>query len=212
MPNIKEKFKYLFSYFLSPKEILFVFLLIFLSLFFFLNFLYKASALLMTERIKYSGNITEGVIGNLKEPNPYKPGNQADEALDNLLYSSLVQNNELKLIDKIDISADKNVYRVTLRKNIYFSDGSPITTDDVIYSLSNVAGEKDFIAEKTTDDILTFKLKKTDNDFLNKLTFPITKKDTVFENSFSTNLVTSSFFKIKTLDKDADSNVNSIIL
>ena len=126
--NIKEKIKYLFSYFLSPKEIIFIFILLFLSLFFFLSFIYKASAFFMTERIQYSGNISEGVIGNLKEPNPYKPATQADKDIDNLLYSSIVANvdrenftdkYELRLASKIDISSDKNIYKITLKDKIF---------------------------------------------------------------------------------------------
>ncbi len=221
MPNLKEKIKYLFSYFLSPKEILFVFFVLFLSLFFFLAFLYRSSALLMTERIKYAGNITEGIIGNLKEPNPYKPVTQADKDLNNILYSSLVQETEtenylqkyeLRLADKIDVSNDKSTYKVTLKKDITFSNGSAITPEDIIYSLSNVATEKKYTVEKTEENTLTFKLKKANDNFLENLTYPIIKKDTIFENNFSSNLVTSSFFRVKSIDKDLDGNVNSLVL
>lgn len=221
LSNLKEKTKYLFSYFLSPKEIIFVFLLLIISLFFFLSFLHKASSLLMIERIRYSGNITEGVIGNLKEPNPYKASTQADKDIDTLLYSSLVTNvgrenfserYELRLAEKIDISADKNVYKISLKDKIFFSDGTPITVDDILYSLSNTQGEKKFTAEKADGKTIIFKLIQADKDFLSNLTFPISKKNSNFENNFTTNLITSSFFKIKNIEKDKDGNVNSIQL
>lgn len=39
------------------------------------------------------------------------------------------------LADKVDISADKKSFTITIREGLKFSDGSPITTDDVIQSL-----------------------------------------------------------------------------
>ncbi|KAA3441955.1 peptide ABC transporter substrate-binding protein [Mesorhizobium sp. SARCC-RB16n] len=44
-----------------------------------------------------------------------------------------------QLADKVDISADTKSYTITLRKGLKFSDGGPITTDDVIQSLKRWA-------------------------------------------------------------------------
>lgn len=55
-------------------------------------------------------------------------------------------------------------------------------------------------------------MKKSDSSFLNNLTYPIIQKDTVFENNFTTKIVTSSFFRISDISKDLDGNVTSITL
>lgn len=175
----------------------------------------------MVDRIVYAGSATEGIIGSPKNTDPYKTTNEADKDLAKVLYSSLVeripkQNLHVeyvpKLAEKIEVTNDKNIYRITLRKNIFFSNGSPITADDVIYSLLNVPLEKDYSVEKTSDDVLTFKLKKENPDFLENLTYPIIQKNENFENNFSTSMVTSSFFKISSVQKDLNGNVTSIDL
>ncbi|MER9294807.1 ABC transporter substrate-binding protein [Mesorhizobium sp. M0510] len=40
-----------------------------------------------------------------------------------------------QLADKVDLNSDKKTYTITLRKGLKFSDGTPITTDDVIPSV-----------------------------------------------------------------------------
>ncbi|ESW77370.1 ABC transporter substrate-binding protein [Mesorhizobium sp. C280B] len=40
-----------------------------------------------------------------------------------------------QMADKVDVDSDKKTYTITLRKGLKFSDGAPITTDDVIQSL-----------------------------------------------------------------------------
>lgn len=221
MQSVKEKIKYLFLYFLSPREILVIFTLLFLSVFFFLAFLYRGSTYLTTERIVYAGKVTEGVIGTPKETNPYKAESPADKDLQKLLYSSLIKNLNIEngtstyalgLAESVDVSSDKNIYKVTLRPNILFSNGTPITQDDIIYSLNNVPLEKNYSVEKSGENSLTFKLKKNDPNFLLDLTYPITKKDIPFENNLSVDIITSSFFKISKISKDSDGNIQSITL
>ncbi len=167
----------------------------------------------MTDRIVYSGSAIEGVIGSPKETNPYNSVTQVDKDLNTILYSSLLDNNlQPRLAEKVEVSNDKSIYRITMRPDIYFSNGDPITLDDILYSLNYVPLEKNYSVEKTSDNVLTFQLKKSDPIFLQQLTYPIIQKDTVFENNFSTKMVTSSFFKIAGINKDLDSNVTSISL
>lgn len=218
MQNIKSKFKYLFSHFFTPREVIFTTLLIFASIFFLIIFLYKASTYLMTERILYSGSLTEGIIESPKNTNPYKSDSQVDSDISKLLFSSLIanvsgDNFDTKLAEKIDVSSDKITYRVTLNDKIYFSNGNPITIDDILYSLDFVPLEKNYTVEKTAENVLTFTLKGTNkNNFLETLTYPIIAKDEQFDTNFSKSLITSSSFKIKDLEKDADGNLTKLVL
>lgn len=218
MPHVKEKIKYLFSIFLSPREIILIVGLLFLSFFFFLSFLYKASTLLMADRIMYKGSLTEGVIGMPRDTNPFKADNEVEKSLDALLYGTLIKRVhgnafDLGLAQRVDVSSDGKTYKVTLRDNAKFSDGSPITQDDVIYSLNQIPLQKNYTVEKGDSNSLTFQLKKDpDPNFLQTFTYPIIKKNENFDSAYSTGLVTSSFFKIDSVQKDADGNVTAISL
>lgn len=78
------------------------------------------------------------------------------------------------------------VLKVYLVPDVCFSDGSPLTSDDVVYSFekakaSYVYGESlDFIENCYSEDALcvVFDLKYPDDSILNVLTFPIVKKST----------------------------------
>ncbi|MER8652884.1 ABC transporter substrate-binding protein [Mesorhizobium sp. M1121] len=70
-----------------------------------------------------------------------------------------------QLADKIDIGADKKSYTISLRKGLKFSDGGPITTDDVIQSLKRWASRDQTgqllaarLKEMTKVDDLTFRI------------------------------------------------------
>jgi peptide/nickel transport system substrate-binding protein len=175
----------------------------------------------MVDRIVYAGNISEGQLGSPREPDPFKAESEPDKLINSLLYSSLFKkvsepnfapNYLPKLAKEIEVSNDKNTYKVTLHEGITFSDGSPITVDDVLYSLNLVPLEKNYTVEKTAENVLTFKIKKADGNFLEHLIYPIVKKDTTFGDTLTTNLVTSSFFKIYSIQKDQSGKVTSISL
>jgi len=218
MQNIKSKFIYLFQNFFSPKEVIFTFALVFVSLFSFLIFLYFVTTHFMVDRIIYSGSITEGIIENPKNTNPYKLETQVDKDVSKLLFSSLITNVDNDKYDGIlaqavEVSSDRQTYKLTLKDNIYFSNGNPITLDDILYSLDQVPLEKNYTVEKASEKVLTFKLKKpTKDNFLETFTYPVISKDEKFDINFSKNLITSSFFKIKDLTKDADGNMTKLVL
>ena len=93
----------------------------------------------MGTRIVYAGSMIEGVIGSPKNTNPYKADNQTDKDLDKLLYTSLIRNLsgdkfDLGIAKSVEVSGDKKTYKVTLKDKIYFSNGTLITADDILFS------------------------------------------------------------------------------
>lgn len=166
--------------------------------------------------------MTEGIVGSPKETNPFKSETQVDRDLSKLLFSSLISNLDgdkfdLGLAQSVVASSDKLTYKVVLRDDIYFSNGDPITSEDVLYSIGNIPQEKNYTVEKESEKILTFKIRKDSREnikdnFLQTFTYPILMKDQKFENNLSKNLVTSSFFKIADIDKDVDGNITRIDL
>ncbi len=76
--------------------------------------------------------------------NPLATDSAINLALADLQFESLVRlgkdfSPELYLAERIDNSADYRVYTVTVRQDIVFSDGSPLTAEDVRQTLEAVA-------------------------------------------------------------------------
>ncbi len=141
-----------------------------------------------------SSNSTESVdcltlLYRADDPiNPYTANSYLNRRLATLMYDPLVKVDPLfqpqfVLARNIDISDNQCV--ITL-KNTAFSDGSAVTSDDVVYSLklalnSELAFKEQLTSVKSykTDgsDKVIITLTKTDPYFANVLDFPIIKKD-----------------------------------
>lgn len=89
-----------------------------------------------------SGGIyTEALVGSFGRLNPLLDlNNPADRDVDRLLFSSLVKFDargipQPDLAESWGVSADGTIYNVTLRNNASWHDGTPVTSDDVIFTL-----------------------------------------------------------------------------
>ena len=89
-----------------------------------------------------SGGIyTEALVGSFGRLNPLLDlNNPADRDVDRLLFSSLIRFDsrgvpQPDLAESWGVSADGTVYNVTLRGNATWHDGTPVTSDDVIFTL-----------------------------------------------------------------------------
>jgi peptide/nickel transport system substrate-binding protein len=90
-----------------------------------------------------SGGIyTEALVGAFGRLNPMLDlNNPADRQVDRLLFSSLLKFDsqgipQPDLAESWGVSADGKIYNVTLRANANWDDGTPVTSDDVIFTLS----------------------------------------------------------------------------
>jgi len=90
-----------------------------------------------------SGGIyTEALIGSFGRLNPLLDlNNPADRDVDRLLFSSLLKFDsqgipQPDLAESWGVSADGKIYNITLRSNANWDDGSPVTSDDVLFTLS----------------------------------------------------------------------------
>lgn len=86
------------------------------------------------------GALKEGVIGSPRFVNPVLAITRTDNDLVNLIYSGLMTLNsegnlENDLAESVTISEDGFTYNVILRKDIYFHDGQPVTTEDIAYTI-----------------------------------------------------------------------------
>lgn len=119
---------------------------------------------------------------------PYTAATDANRQLCKLLYEPLVKlDNEFNAVYRLaqDVLQEGNVFRVKL-KSVSFSDGSPLTAEDVVYSFNLAKSSATEYAYKLYEaasassegsQTVVFKASKTDPYFINLLDFPIIKKD-----------------------------------
>src|ERR1700722_2960457 len=86
------------------------------------------------------GTLTEGEIGPARFINPLLAVSQADEDLTQLVYSGLLRANadgtySPDLAESYTISPDGTVYTFTLRPGAKFSNGTPVTSADVVFTV-----------------------------------------------------------------------------
>lgn len=147
----------------------------------------------LVEVPQHGGSITEGVIGWPRYINPILARFDADRDMTALIYSGLMKplpSGELvpDLAESYTISPDGLVYTITLRPELVWHDGEPITAADVIFTIEKArdpglavkslkrASFDDVTLETPNDRTIVFTLKKPFPRFLENLTMGILPK------------------------------------
>jgi peptide/nickel transport system substrate-binding protein len=87
------------------------------------------------------GVFTEGLVGSLGRLNPLLDwNNSADRDINRLLFSGLVRFDErglprADLAESWGSTPDGTVYNFALRPNAIWHDGTPVTSDDVLFTI-----------------------------------------------------------------------------
>jgi peptide/nickel transport system substrate-binding protein len=87
------------------------------------------------------GVYTEGLVGSLGRLNPLLDwNNPADRSVNRLLFSGLVRFDErglpqADLAEAWGVAQDGTVYNFSIRQNAVWHDGTPVTSDDVIFTI-----------------------------------------------------------------------------
>lgn len=179
--------KHFFNVLTKKEKITFlVFLFCFLFSFIFLsrNFYSKHT---QVEPIS-GGILIEGVIGQPRFINPVLASSDVDRDLIELLFSGLIKYDEngalaYDLAEKYDISEQGKIYEITLKKDIFWHDGKPITADDIIFTINTIQNENykspefanwlGITVEKTSETKVIFRLRNAYFPFLERLTLKI---------------------------------------
>ncbi len=102
------------------------------------------SELLAPEKPRPGGQYTEGVVGRLGSFNPlFAQGDANALDVDALLFEPLVRIQSSGRVDRVlaadwDISPDQRSYTFALRPDARWSDGAPVTADDVLFTVRTV--------------------------------------------------------------------------
>lgn len=163
------------------------------------------------------GTYIEATIGDVKSMNPLFASTSSEKVLSKLMFATLSTIDYsghvgIGLAQSIRSNTDGTVWTVKLRDNLKWSDGEPITNEDVIFTakllknpLVNSLYDSNLSNVKVSEDEegrLVFTLPSAYADFMTALNFPIVPKhileeadpQTLIENNFSTAPVTSGAF------------------
>ena len=140
------------------------------------------------------GVYTEGMVGSLGRLNPLLDwNNSADRDVDKLLFSGLVRFDEsgqpqADLAEAWGVSQDGKVYNFTIRSDAAWQDGTPVTSDDVLFTIDRMKGDgslfpqdikdlwKKIEVTKLNDKNLKFSLPEPFVPFMDYLTFGVLPK------------------------------------
>ncbi len=186
----KEKFLVVYKT-LTPEKVIIVWLLLILA-----GVLLFAGLLQINNRYLISvpargGYIHEGILGTPRFINPVLASSDADKDMVELIYAGLTKRDHtgniiLDVASSIEESSDKLHYKVALKPEAHFNDGTHVSTDDFIYTISLIQNPliksphrvewEGVTIEKISDTEFSISLKKAYPLFMNVLTVGILPK------------------------------------
>lgn len=181
---------------------------------------------LMVDQPVTGGQLTEGVLGSPRFINPLLATSDADRDLVSLVYSGLLRlradgSFEPDLAKNYEVSADGLVYTFKLKSNLRWSDGEPLTIDDIIFTINSAqdptikssrrASWNGVLVKKIDKETVQFILKKPFFSFLNNATIGIlpqhlwskVKPEQFSLSKLNVNPVGSGPYVIKNINEDA---------
>lgn len=184
---------------------------------------------------KKGGSFVEGVIGTERYVNPLLAFSDTDRDLTSLVYSGLLKAKPDgsfvgDLAEKYSISEDGKTYDFTIKDNAVFHDGTPVTADDVIFTIQKVedpalkspkrANWDGVKIEKTGEKTLEFTLKQAYAPFIENLTLGILPKhiwkgataDEFAFSQFNIEPIGSGPYKVGAVKRNASGIPESITL
>lgn len=189
----------------------------------------------LVEIPSFGGSFTEGLIGSPRFINPILAVSDTDKDLASLIYSGLLKSKENggfepDLANSFIINEDGTVYDFILKDKIYFHDGSPVTADDVVFTIEKIldpvikspkkSSFEGILVEKVNSKEVKFTLKKSYVPFLNALTLGILPKH-IWENvsseefpfsQFNINPIGSGPYKIAKISRNSGGIATGITL
>ena len=175
------------------------------------------------------GNYTEATIGEVNSLNPLFATTNSERVLSKLMFATISTvdysgHPSAGLAESILPSENGKVWTMKLKEGLKWSDGQPITNEDVLFTLelikdpavssvydSNLANVK--FSEGENGEII-FSLPSVYVDFISALNIPVVPKhelsdsnpNNLIEDSFSNSPVTSGAFSFNALQSVSSSN------
>lgn len=179
--------------------------IIFIASFF--SFIWRVSSSFMVEIPSSGGSLTEGMTGTPRFVNPILAISDTDRNMSSIIYSGLLRpDNKGGLIpdlaEKYEISEDNLTYTFTLKKDLEWQDGEPLTADDVVFTIQQTrdpvikspkrANWEGVEVKKIDERTIEFTLTKPYAVFLENFTMGILPKH-IWSNAVSEQMSFSDF-------------------
>lgn len=89
------------------------------------------------------GTFTEGIVGNFTNANPVYATGAVDTSVSRLVFAGLLKNDaNNKLVNDMAerwvVDESNKVYTVTLKPNLKWHDGHPLTSEDVVFTFQTI--------------------------------------------------------------------------
>ncbi len=89
------------------------------------------------------GTYVEGIVGSFTNANPLYSSSPVDTSLSKLMFSSLLKydkNNQLvgDLAESWKLDESERIYTITLRPDVKWHDGQPLTANDVVFTYNRI--------------------------------------------------------------------------
>ncbi len=124
------------------------------------------------------GVYSEGLVGSLGRLNPLLDwNNPADRDVDRLLFSSLIRFDErglpqTDLAESWGVNEEGTIYNFTLRSNAVWHDGTPVTPDDVIFTIDLIKSPGSLFPQDVKDLWSKVQVTKLPDNLTLKFTIP----------------------------------------
>ncbi len=191
----------------------------------------------ITEEIpKSGGTLKLGLICRPSLVNPiYVSTNECDRDLVELIFDGLFSIDGKgkitpRLAEKIETSDDLKTYTVFLKNNLFWHDGVPLTSEDIVFTIEAIQNPKiksplrlnweGVVAEPISNSVVRFNLKSPYEPFLNNLTLKILPKH-IFDNIEPENFALAEYnlkpigsgpYLFESLEKDKNGKILSYSL
>lgn len=172
----------------------------------------------------HGGTLSEGIIGTPRFINPILAISDVDRDMSSLIYSGLMRKMHdgsivPDIAESYTISQNNLVYTFTIKKEAVFHDNTPVTADDIIFTIKSAQDPtiksprktnwEGVLVEKIDDRTLTFTLKQPYSLFLENATLGILPKhiwnEVPFEqfsfSDFNMKGIGSGPYKVSSMDK-----------
>lgn len=218
---------------ISEKVLFLVFALVFICAS--LSLLGKTSAQFSVNIPHDGGEIVEGVVGTPRFINPLLATSDADRDLTSLVYSGLLKGTPTgtfvpDLAETFTVSPDGLTYTFVISKNAVFHDGTPVTADDVKFTVEKAQESalksprrvnwEGVTIKKAEDRTIVFSLKQPYAPFISNLTLGIVPKhlwsslesDQIPFSALNVNPIGSGPYRVSKVVRSNDGIPNEVIL
>lgn len=174
------------------------------------------------------GELSEGIVGTPRFVNPVLAFSDPDRDLVSLVYSGLMRKDSAgalvpDLAEKYEVSENGLSYTFILKDNLYFHDNTPITAEDIVFTINKVKdpviksprkGNWDGVSVSKIDDkTVVFNLQQPYTSFLENATLGILPRhiwgnSPIELNDANIYPVGSGPYMVKNVNKESSGTIN----